>query len=119
MFVTEEGQAAGVLSRGCLERDVRERAEGVMRTNKPVVVKYDTTTDEEIIWGLGLGCNGVVHVLIERAAGERMDEFIGLLAECTRGRQCGAVATVFGSTGNTEATVGGRALLYPDGTCAG
>lgn len=30
------------------------------------LVEYDTTsTSEEIVWGLGLGCNGLVRVLVE------------------------------------------------------
>ena len=68
MLITESGETTGVLSAGCFERDVCERAAKVMTTGEPVLVKYDTTTDDDIVWGLGLGCNGVVHVLIEPAA---------------------------------------------------
>ncbi len=71
MFIKENGEATGVLSGGCLERDVVERARKVMLTGKPVVVKYDTTNKDDIVWGLGLGCNGIVHVLIEPATSER------------------------------------------------
>src|SRR5215204_2214043 len=61
MLITESGQTTGVLSAGCFERDVCERAMSVMENGEPVLVKYDTTTDDDIVWGLGLGCSGVVH----------------------------------------------------------
>ncbi len=72
MLITESGETTGVLSAGCFERDVCERAKKVMLTGEPALVKYDTTTDDDIVWGLGLGCNGVVHVLIEPATNERV-----------------------------------------------
>jgi len=114
MFITETGQTTGVLSGGCLERDVCERAMRVMRTGEPVVVRYDTTSDDDIVWGLGIGCNGVVQVLIEPASGERLDDLIQLLAECSKNRRRGALATVIHTLGETETKIGARSLLYPD-----
>src|SRR4028119_2159352 len=66
MLMTSEGQMVGSLSGGCLEGDVFEQAQEVMTSGKPIVVQYDTMSDEDIIWGLGLGCNGIVQILIER-----------------------------------------------------
>src|SRR6266849_4415143 len=87
MLITETGQTTGVLSGGCLERDVCKRAEKVMRTGEPVVVKYDTTTEDDIVWGLGLGCNGVVQVLIEPANSECMNDFMLFLTACSKGQR--------------------------------
>ncbi|MCX6368653.1 MAG: XdhC family protein [Armatimonadetes bacterium] len=66
MLLTETGWAAGSISGGCLENDVLQRA--WWRTeNGPARVVYDSTQeDEDIEWGFGLGCNGVVEVLLER-----------------------------------------------------
>lgn len=66
MLMTSLGQMVGSLSGGCLESDVFEQAQEVMTSGKPIVVQYDTMSDEDIIWGLGLGCNGIVQILIER-----------------------------------------------------
>jgi xanthine/CO dehydrogenase XdhC/CoxF family maturation factor len=66
MLMTSDGQMVGSLSGGCLEGDVFEQAQAVMTSGKPIVVQYDTMSDEDIIWGLGLGCNGIVQILIER-----------------------------------------------------
>jgi xanthine dehydrogenase accessory factor len=66
MLMTSQGQMVGSLSGGCLESDVFEQAQAVMTSGNPIVVQYDTMSDEDIIWGLGLGCNGIVQILIER-----------------------------------------------------
>jgi xanthine dehydrogenase accessory factor len=116
MLVTEKGRTTGVLSGGCLERDVCERAAKVIETGKPVVVGYDTTSDDDIVWGLGLGCGGIVSVLIEPASDARLDGLMRLLAECSEGRRRVALATVIHREGETEVMVGARVLGYPDGT---
>ncbi|MBD2013032.1 XdhC family protein [Microcoleus sp. FACHB-53] len=70
MLMTSQGQMVGSLSGGCLEGDVFEQAQSVMTSGKPIVVQYDTMSEEDIIWGLGLGCNGIVQILIERVEEE-------------------------------------------------
>jgi xanthine dehydrogenase accessory factor len=119
MLITESGETAGALSAACFERDVCERASKVMLTGEPVLVKYDTTTDDDIAWDLGLDCNSVVHVLIEPATKERVAGVMQLLAECAESDIAGAITTVFHVAGETETTIGTTALLYPDGTIDG
>ncbi len=114
MLVTEEGRTTGVLSGGCLERDVCERVVKVIETGRPVVVTYDTTSDDDIVWGLGLGCGGVVSVLIESANDARLDDLMQLLNVCAEGRRRVALATVIHREGETEVSIGARALRYPD-----
>lgn len=66
LLLTAAGERLGSISGGCLEEDVLIRARAVAATGKPELVVYDTTTENELIWGVGLGCHGVVHVLLER-----------------------------------------------------
>jgi xanthine dehydrogenase accessory factor len=113
MLITEAGETTGVISAGCLERDVCERAAKVMRTGKAVVVKYDTTSENDILWGSGSGCNGIVHVLIEPASNE-IDDLMRFLTICSKSRRRGALATVIHQEGTSEPQIGTRALLYPD-----
>src|SRR5918998_2604547 len=69
MLVCEGGASTGTISAGCLESDVVEHAERVIAKGKAVLVEYDTaSTGEEMSWGLGLGCNGIVRVLVEPLA---------------------------------------------------
>jgi xanthine dehydrogenase accessory factor len=66
MLVCEGGASTGTISAGCLESDVIEHAKRVIRAGASKLVEYNTaTTSDEMAWGLGLGCNGIVRVLVE------------------------------------------------------
>src|SRR5437868_4477148 len=56
-LIEESGDTLGSVSGGCLEADVREVAKGVLATGHPSLRHYSTGADEDIVWGLGLGCN--------------------------------------------------------------
>ena len=73
MLITDEGRMTGSISGGCLEGDALKKALLVIRQGRPMLVTYDTTDEEEATIGVQLGCNGVVHILIEPidAADER------------------------------------------------
>ena len=65
MLLVADGQSAGIINGGCLDADLWARARQVMALGQPQRVCYDTTSSEDIVWGLGLGCRGVVKILIE------------------------------------------------------
>ncbi|WDF55651.1 XdhC family protein [Mucilaginibacter sp. KACC 22063] len=65
MLVTEDGQLTGAISGGCLEGDTLRKARLVIMQQQPMLVTYDTTDDDDAKLGVGLGCNGIIHVLIE------------------------------------------------------
>ncbi len=66
LLVTREGRRVGSISGGCLEEDVIARAKHVAATGRAETVVYDTTSENDLVWGVGLGCHGVVRVLIEK-----------------------------------------------------
>ncbi len=66
LLVAEDGRKVGSISGGCLEEDLVVRAREVLATGKPQVVVYDTTSENDLVWGVGLGCHGVVRVVLER-----------------------------------------------------
>jgi xanthine dehydrogenase accessory factor len=69
MLVREGGETVGTVSAGCLERDVIDHAGRVMRTGVPALVEYETAAgDDELAWGLGVGCGGTVRILVEPLA---------------------------------------------------
>lgn len=69
MLVCEGGTSTGTISAGCLESDVIEHAKRVIRSGEAKLVEYDNTSaSDEMAWGLGLGCNGIVRVLVEPLA---------------------------------------------------
>lgn len=112
MLVNAAGRSAGMISGGCLENDVRERARDVMTTHRPVLVTYDSTAPEDIVFGLGLGCNGIVQVLIEPLTAGDEAGLLAFLAACVARRQMGRIATIFHSENVPLAT---RILRWPDG----
>lgn len=65
MLLVADGRSAGVINGGCLDADLWARARQVMALGQPQRACYDTTSSEDIVWGLGLGCRGVVKILIE------------------------------------------------------
>ena len=63
--VDESGDVTGTISGGCLERDLAARSKEWMADRQPRVVAYDSSRDDDIVFGLGLGCRGVIEVHIE------------------------------------------------------
>jgi xanthine/CO dehydrogenase XdhC/CoxF family maturation factor len=66
MLIASNGDSAGLLSGGCLEGDLGEYARAVIDTGKPRLVTYDMRGGDDLIWGLGLGCEGAMHILLIR-----------------------------------------------------
>lgn len=126
MLFTRNGWVAGSISGGCLEADMLQTAWD--RTEHgPVLVTYDSTANEDIVWGFGLGCNGVVHVLLERlSAADALNEgnaVLAFLQTCLEQRKPGVIASVLRveNRNGEDATVcvGNRLLLHEDGSCEG
>lgn len=64
MLIAQDGTAAGLLSGGCLESDLIARAERVLQTREAEVVSYDTRSEDDLIWGIGVGCEGAMRILL-------------------------------------------------------
>jgi xanthine dehydrogenase accessory factor len=66
MLIAADGRVAGLLSGGCLEADLMERARGVLQSGQAATVHYDTRSSDDVIWGIGLGCEGAMTILLSR-----------------------------------------------------
>ncbi len=66
LLLTADGARTGAISGGCLEDDVLVRAAAVAAGGAAQAVTYDTTAENDLVWGVGLGCHGVVDVVVER-----------------------------------------------------
>ena len=64
-FIAEDGTITGAISGGCLERDLAARMENWLAAMTPSLITYDSTQSDDIIFGLGLGCRGILDLLIE------------------------------------------------------
>ena len=94
----------GSISGGCLEDDARERALETLATGRAAVVRYDTTAEGDILFGTGLGCQGVVHILIQplRADSGAVDP-VACLHGALETRRPGVLAAVIGIEGSGPA----------------
>ncbi|MGQ0749059.1 MAG: XdhC family protein [Betaproteobacteria bacterium] len=116
MLIADATWKAGSVSGGCLEGDVVLRAREVLETNRAVVATYDTTSDEDILFGVGLGCRGIIRVLIEPITPEpARPDLVRYIKECIAARRTGVVATVIGVEGTADAAPGAR-LVRGHGT---
>ncbi|OKS86010.1 XdhC family protein [Mucilaginibacter polytrichastri] len=116
MLITEDGQLTGAISGGCLEGDALRKARLVILQQEPMLVTYDTTDDDDAKLGVGLGCNGIIHILIEPIDEHRQDNPVNLLKAITGKRQNGVLITLF-SIENRKAVQPGTCLcMTEDGT---
>jgi len=66
MLISPGGDFEGLISGGCLEGDLLEHAANVFETGEPAYVTYDMSADDDLIWSLGIGCDGVIHLMLQR-----------------------------------------------------
>jgi xanthine/CO dehydrogenase XdhC/CoxF family maturation factor len=117
MLITDDGRWEGAISGGCLEGDALRKARQVISSGKPMVVTYDTLDDSTDSLGVGLGCNGIIDVLIEPITPEHISSPIHLFKAFTETNQnqVAVLATVFVAEGETGLHVGDRYQLQANG----
>ena len=64
LAISESGEMAGSVSGGCVEGDVFEHAQEVLRTGEPKLLTYGISDDDAM--GVGLPCGGEIDVFVER-----------------------------------------------------
>ncbi|XVH31132.1 XdhC family protein [Haloferacaceae archaeon DSL9] len=64
MLVDADDGILGAVTPGCLEDPLVQRALSVRESGEATTETFDLTGDDDA-WGFGLGCNGVVTVLLE------------------------------------------------------
>ena len=73
MWVAEDGSLLGsVTIGGCVDARVIERAEDVIRSGVPQLLRM--TLGDEDAWELGLTCGGEVEVLVQRVDADRAED---------------------------------------------
>jgi xanthine dehydrogenase accessory factor len=95
MLITEDGELTGAISGGCLEGDALRKARLVILQQEPLLVTYDTTDDDDAKLGVGLGCNGIIHILIEPVTADRENNPVELLKTILSKQQYGVLVTAF------------------------
>jgi xanthine/CO dehydrogenase XdhC/CoxF family maturation factor len=95
MLITDDGRWVGSISGGCLEGDALRKARQVMTDNQAMTVTYDTREESNQNLGIGLGCNGVIDVLIEPVIPGTPSNPVALFEGFLQTQQPLALGTVF------------------------
>jgi len=115
MLIEDDGQLTGAISGGCLEGDALRKALLVMTEKRSRLVTYDTMDDDDAKFGVGLGCNGIIQVLIEPIDISNPDNPIQYLKKVNEKRQTAALVTLFSLQDRKGPQYGTCLLLKEDG----
>jgi xanthine dehydrogenase accessory factor len=119
MLITEDGALTGAISGGCLEGDALRKALLVIMQQQSMLVTYDTSDEDDAVIGLGLGCNGIIQVLIEPLQPGKAENPISLLKIITGQRKKAALVTLFCLANKKDPQPGTCLLLMEDGHLLG
>lgn len=113
MLITENGELTGAISGGCLEGDALRKARQVMFRRQSMLVTYDTMDEDDAKLGVGLGCNGIIHILIEPLDPAQPAHPVQLIKDFLRNRQTAVLVTLF-SLNNKRGEQPGTMLLLTE-----
>lgn len=97
ILIRGDADYQGLVSGGCLEGDLAERARAVMESGEPVAVTYDMRDEADDLFGLGVGCNGLIRVFLQRLTHEAGYEPFASIARLSLADGSNSVATVIAS----------------------
>ncbi|ELY59613.1 XdhC family protein [Natronococcus jeotgali] len=110
MVIESDGTSHGGITAGCLHDPLQKDANAVLESGSSTIVTYDLTNDDT--WGLGLGCNGVIDVLIEP-----VDDSWQQVVDARANREACSLVTAIESD-DPSIPVGARAVINERGSRA-
>ncbi len=114
MAIMADGSYQGLLSGGCLEGDLKLHAQEVLNGGVPKVVEYDMRGPDDILFGIGAGCEGAMRVLLEPAGpGTPAAAALAMAGRATQADQPAVVICVHESADIPLGTYGAAAPLPP------
>lgn len=117
MLMLDNGRWVGSVSGGCLEGDALRKARKVMAEGIPQTVTYDTSDEQAL--GIGLGCNGIIDILLEPINPDDINSPISFVRSMLDLKDTTALATVFETEVSTNISIGERTLLTSEGKLEG
>ena len=98
VLFSQSGEYAGLLSGGCFEGDLREHARQVIDTGIARQVSYDTRGPDDLLFGLGAGCEGAMDILLLRVGAEQAWQPLAHFAQALAAHETTAVGLVVESS---------------------
>ncbi len=115
MLIGDDGVFHGMLSGGCLEGDLAVHAAAVIESGRAQTVSYDLARDDDELWGMGVGCDGLIRVFLQPLAPGSAYEPFASIAAVLAGESEAESATVIMSE-HAELAPGATAIRR-DGAC--
>jgi xanthine dehydrogenase accessory factor len=97
MLIAADSSYHGLISGGCLEADLASHAEKVFADGKPRNVCYDMSHGDDFAWGLGLGCDGIIHLMLQRIDSDTGFGFFETLNQAWNAKSHGLLSLVTSS----------------------
>jgi xanthine/CO dehydrogenase XdhC/CoxF family maturation factor len=95
MMIMADGSYLGLLSGGCLEADLLFHAREVLESGRARAVAYDMRGPDDVLFGIGAGCEGAMRVLLEPAGpGSTAETSLIAAGRATRAGEPTALALV-------------------------
>ncbi len=114
MLIDENGIYVGMLSGGCVEGDLAIRARVAIDTGDAQDVSFELDAGGDDLWGLGVGCDGVMRILLQRIDAESDYEPYATIASMEKGRDIARQVTVVASS-NDELPAGQTVIVSQKG----
>lgn len=107
ILIAANGDYQGLVSGGCLEGDLAERARGVIETSEPLAISFDMRDEADDLWGLGVGCNGLIRILLQPlTAGNDYQPFAGIAERLLLAKPAVVATVIAGSAGEGKLAPG-------------
>ena len=119
MLITDDGQLTGAISGGCLEGDALQKSQMVILQQKSRIITYDTMDDSADTLGVGLGCNGIIRILIEPLQPGSANNQVEFLKKVVARRQKAVLVTLFSPEQSKESQPGTCIMLDESGVFHG
>jgi len=98
MLIAADNSYHGLISGGCLEADLASHAKEVLADGKTRNVCYDMSHGDDFAWGLGLGCDGIIHLMLQRLDSHTSFGFLEILERAWKAKSSGLLSLVTSST---------------------
>jgi xanthine dehydrogenase accessory factor len=96
ILIETDGHITGLLTGGCLEHDLREHAAAILSGGTARTVTYDMRADNDLIFGIGAGCEGCMEILLEPVTRDsRAARAIIISAELSRQDEPISLVTIY------------------------
>ncbi len=117
MLISREGCFEGMISGGCLEGDLLHHASEVFNSGQAKFVTYDMHAGDDLVWSLGLGCDGIIHLMLQRLDREHGFSFLARLEASHSARRAALLALTLQS--DSDLPLASTALLDRAGETCG